>query len=209
MRPSIKCRPRARRSEPAALRTTMVDIAARGRTRACRSGRGAQSSAPAARPTKSVQSTRECGAGCAGPGVPPRSPFPLYHQLLNDFEDRRGDNRGRAPPCATSQKAMNDKQRRSVSFSEGRDTRRTQTGRKVVRRTLVAGLLTVVIVVSAPVILAYPDTRMTNGPVEGINNKLRVIARRAYGFHSPGPLISMLYLCCGGIQLASPLPTRV
>ncbi len=104
---------------------------------------------------------------------------------------------------------MNDKQRRSVSFSEGRDTRRTQTGRKVVRRTLVAGLLTVVIVVSAPVILAYPDTRMTNGPVEGINNKLRVIARRAYGFHSPGPLISMLYLCCGGIQLASPLPTRV
>ena len=29
--------------------------------------------------------------------------------------------------------------------------------------------------------LAYLDTRMTNGPVEGINNKLRVIARRAYG----------------------------
>ena len=58
-------------------------------------------------------------------------------------------------------------------------------------------------------ILAYLDTKMTNGPVEGINNKLRVIARRAYGFHSPGPLISMLYLCCGGIQLASPLPTRI
>ena len=35
-------------------------------------------------------------------------------------------------------------------------------------------------------ILAYLDTKMTNGPVEGINNKLRVIARRAYGFHSPG-----------------------
>ena len=35
-------------------------------------------------------------------------------------------------------------------------------------------------------ILAYLDTRMTNGPVEGINNKLRVIARRAYGFHSHG-----------------------
>ena len=58
-------------------------------------------------------------------------------------------------------------------------------------------------------ILAYLDTKMTNGPVEGINNKLRVIARRAYGFHSPGPLISMLYLCCGGIQLAPPLPTRI
>ena len=58
-------------------------------------------------------------------------------------------------------------------------------------------------------ILAYLDTRMTNGPVEGINNKLRVIARRAYGFHSPGPLISMLFLCCGGIELAPPLPTSI
>ena len=35
---------------------------------------------------------------------------------------------------------------------------------------------------------------MTNGPVEGINNKLRVIARRAYGFHShsAGALTAML-----------------
>ena len=41
------------------------------------------------------------------------------------------------------------------------------------------------------------------------NNKLRVIARRAYGFHSHGALISMLFLCCGGIELAPPLPTRV
>ena len=53
-------------------------------------------------------------------------------------------------------------------------------------------------------ILAYLDTKMTNGPVEGINNKLRVIARRAYGFHSPGALISTLFLCCGGIELAPP-----
>ena len=55
----------------------------------------------------------------------------------------------------------------------------------------------------------YLDTRMTNGPVGGINNKLRVIARRAYGFHSHGPLISMLYLCCGGIELATPRPIRL
>ena len=58
-------------------------------------------------------------------------------------------------------------------------------------------------------ILAYLHTKMTNGPVEGFNNKLRVIARRAYGFHSPGALISMLFLCCGGIELAPPLPTGV
>ena len=58
-------------------------------------------------------------------------------------------------------------------------------------------------------ILAYLDTKMTNGVVEGINNKLRVIARRAYGFHSHNALISMLFLCCGGIELVPHLPTRV
>ena len=49
-------------------------------------------------------------------------------------------------------------------------------------------------------ILAYLDTRMTNRDGREINNKLRVIARRAYGSHSYGPLISMPYLCCGGIE---------
>jgi transposase len=55
-------------------------------------------------------------------------------------------------------------------------------------------------------VMAYIDERLTNGIVEGINNRLRMIARRAYGFHSPGPLIAMLFLCCGGIVLAPPLP---
>jgi transposase len=55
-------------------------------------------------------------------------------------------------------------------------------------------------------ILAYIKTRLTNGVVEGINTRLRMIARRAYGFHSPEALISMLYLCCGGITLSPPLP---
>jgi transposase len=55
-------------------------------------------------------------------------------------------------------------------------------------------------------ILAYIRTRLTNGVVEGINTRLRMIARRAYGFHSPEALVSMLYLCCGGITLTPPLP---
>jgi transposase len=54
-------------------------------------------------------------------------------------------------------------------------------------------------------VLAYVQTRLTNGLTEGFNNKLRVIARRAYGFHSPEPLIAMLLLSCGGIQLDPPL----
>ena len=51
----------------------------------------------------------------------------------------------------------------------------------------------------AEVILACLDTRMTNGPVEGINNKLRVIARRAYGFHPPAPSSR----CCSSAAEAS------
>jgi len=56
-------------------------------------------------------------------------------------------------------------------------------------------------------ILAYIKDRLTNGLVEGINNHLRMIARRAYGFHSASALISMLFLCCGGIELHPPLPS--
>jgi transposase len=55
-------------------------------------------------------------------------------------------------------------------------------------------------------ILAYVAYRLTNGVVEGINNRLRMIARRAFGFRGPKPLIAMLFLCCGGITLHPPLP---
>jgi len=55
-------------------------------------------------------------------------------------------------------------------------------------------------------ILAYVKDRLTNGLVEGLNNRLRVIARRAYGFHSAQALSSMLFLCCGGIELHPALP---
>lgn len=55
-------------------------------------------------------------------------------------------------------------------------------------------------------VTAYIQTRLTNGLVEGLNGKLRMIARRAYGFHSAGALISMLFLTCGGVELDPPLP---
>jgi len=50
--------------------------------------------------------------------------------------------------------------------------------------------------------------RVTNGIVEGTNNRLRMITRRAFGLHSADAFISMLYLCCGGITLHPPLPQR-
>lgn len=50
-------------------------------------------------------------------------------------------------------------------------------------------------------ILEYIRVRLTNGPIEGLNGKARVITRRAYGFHSASALIAMLFLCCGGVHV--------
>jgi transposase len=58
-----------------------------------------------------------------------------------------------------------------------------------------------------PGILAYIRTGLTNGLVEGLNAKVRMITRRAYGFHSHEALIGMVFLCCGGVHLDPPLPT--
>ena len=55
-------------------------------------------------------------------------------------------------------------------------------------------------------IAAYFDERLTNGLVEGINNKIRVTARRAYGFHSAGALKAMIYLIAGGVKPKPDLP---
>jgi transposase len=55
-------------------------------------------------------------------------------------------------------------------------------------------------------ILAYVRTRLSNGLTEGLNNKTRLLTRRAYGFHSAQALIAMMHLCCGGITLSPPLP---
>ena len=56
-------------------------------------------------------------------------------------------------------------------------------------------------------ILAYVKTRLTNGLTEGLNNLIRLITRRAFGFHSAGALQAMIQLCCGGIVLNPPLPS--
>lgn len=57
-------------------------------------------------------------------------------------------------------------------------------------------------------ILAYVKTRLITAMVEGLDTRLRLIARRAFGFHSPRALIALLIVTCGGIQLNPPPPTR-
>jgi len=55
-------------------------------------------------------------------------------------------------------------------------------------------------------IVRYVKHRLTNAVVEGINNRIRVIARVAYGFHRPQTMIAWIYLCCSSINLDPPLP---
>lgn len=53
-------------------------------------------------------------------------------------------------------------------------------------------------------IVAYIHWGLTNGIVEGLHNKVRVITHRAYGFHSAAAVIAMIMLCCTDIQIAPP-----
>jgi len=50
-------------------------------------------------------------------------------------------------------------------------------------------------------IVAIVATGLTNARTEGLNGKIRVITKRAYGFHSASALISFIFLCCSGVVL--------
>jgi transposase len=54
-------------------------------------------------------------------------------------------------------------------------------------------------------ILAFVENQISNTRAEGINNKIRLLSHRAYGFHSAPPLIATVYLCCGGVHLPDKL----
>ena len=54
-------------------------------------------------------------------------------------------------------------------------------------------------------ILAAIELGVSNGRLEGINNKIGMIKHRAYGFHSAAALIAMVFLCCSGIQVTMPI----
>lgn len=54
-------------------------------------------------------------------------------------------------------------------------------------------------------ILTYFDMPISNGAVEGLNNKAKVISHRAYGFRSAKNYILNLYHCMGGL----PMPTSM
>lgn len=57
-------------------------------------------------------------------------------------------------------------------------------------------------------ILACVDEQLVNGIVDGFNDQLRTVSRRAFCFHSERPASTMLLPCCGDILLFPPLPTH-
>jgi transposase len=46
---------------------------------------------------------------------------------------------------------------------------------------------------------------LSNGRMEGLNNKIAVIKHRAYGFHSAPALIAMVFLCCARLPIELPI----
>ena len=53
-------------------------------------------------------------------------------------------------------------------------------------------------------VLAAIELGISNGRLEALNSRVRLISHRAHGFHSPDALIAMIYLCCAGIQIELP-----
>ncbi len=57
-----------------------------------------------------------------------------------------------------------------------------------------------------PTIHATLDHSLSNGLIESVNTKIRLITRMAFGFHSPTALIALAMLALGGLR--PPLPGR-
>ena len=57
-------------------------------------------------------------------------------------------------------------------------------------------------------ILAAVRLGLSNARLEGLNSKVRLISHRSYGFHGPEPLISLIYLCAGGITIDLPFTPK-
>jgi len=53
-------------------------------------------------------------------------------------------------------------------------------------------------------ILAAIRLGLSNGRMEGLNSKVRLLSHRSFGFHGPQPLIALIYLCCTGLTITPP-----
>lgn len=56
----------------------------------------------------------------------------------------------------------------------------------------------------ADMIIAGIEAGLSNARLEGTNTRIRTIQRRGYGMPNPQSLIAVVYLCCGGFDIALP-----
>jgi transposase len=45
---------------------------------------------------------------------------------------------------------------------------------------------------------------LSNGRHEGLNNKIRTMTRRSYGFHTPEAALASIMLACGPVRIELP-----
>jgi len=50
-------------------------------------------------------------------------------------------------------------------------------------------------------VLAWTKTRLSNGAVKGMNNKIKSISHRSFGFRSAQTFIAAIYHCCARLPL--------
>ena len=48
-------------------------------------------------------------------------------------------------------------------------------------------------------IIAWTENRISNGALEGMNNKIKSLSHRAFGFRKAQTFIDIIYHCCGGL----------
>jgi transposase len=53
-------------------------------------------------------------------------------------------------------------------------------------------------------VLAAINYGVSNGMLEGLNNKIGMLKHRAFGLHSAAALTSMVYLCCSNLHINLP-----
>ena len=53
-----------------------------------------------------------------------------------------------------------------------------------------------------PNILTWFEHRLTNGPLEGLNNKIQGLIKRAFGYRNRERFKTAVWFHCGGLQLA-------
>jgi transposase len=52
-----------------------------------------------------------------------------------------------------------------------------------------------------PGLLAWTKLRISNGALEGMNNKIKLVSHRSFGFRKPDYFIAAIYHCCAGLPL--------